>query len=167
MSSQNGCADADIRFAQGLQAVGKVDGDDTSFQAGCVAISHGSAWDIASLLSMGRGFTVACLDLTTCGHMLVADCHALLKMLQSVFEATLHTVLVKSKALERHARCFHNSHSVLQCGLPWHHVCQDVQVICAEGVVDYRATIPHVVQRRDTVLEIGCGALSVWQLPCC
>ena len=89
--------------------------------------------------------------------MLVADCHALLRMLQSVFETTLHTVLVKSKALERHSRCFHNSHSFLQVGLPWHHVCNDVQVICAEGVSDYRATIAHVLQAEDAVLEIGCG----------
>ena len=62
-----------VDVAAAMQAVGKVDGDGTSLEAGRVAVSHGSAWDIASLLSMGRGFTVACLDLTTCGHMLVAD----------------------------------------------------------------------------------------------
>lgn len=114
------------------------DGNDASLASEAdsrVAVSHGSVWDVASLLTLQgevprHGFTIACLDMTTCGHMLVADCHALLRMLQSVFEATLHTVLVKSKALERHSRCFHNSHRFLQSGLPWHHVCNDVQVIC-------------------------------------
>ena len=155
--------------AAAVEAVGEAGGEGSALQAASrVAVSHGSAWNIASLLAMQasrRGFTVAVLDLTTSGHMLVADCHALLKMLQSVFEATLHTVLIKSKALERHARSFHNSHSVLQCGMPWHHICQDVQVICAEGVADYRATIPHILQRHDTVLEIGCGELNVEESP--
>ena len=154
--------------AAAVEAVGEAGGDGSVLEAASrVAVSHGSAWNMASLLAMqgDGGFTVAALDLTTSGHMLVADCHALLKMMQSVFEATLHTVLIKSKALERHARSFHNSHSVLQCGMPWHHICQDVQVICAEGVADYRATIPHILLRDDTVLEIGCGELNVQEPP--
>lgn len=127
-----------------------------------VAVSHGSCWDAASLIELEReaaagGFTVVCVDLSMCGHTLVADGHALLKMLQSLFEATLHTVLVKSKALERHARAWHNSHSLMQAGLPRHHICEDVQIICAEGVTDYRATIPCVLAAGDRVLEIGCA----------
>ena len=126
-----------------------------------VAISHASVWDIGSLVQLqqqtaGGGFTVACLDLTMCGHMLEADGHALLKMLESVFEHTLHTVLVKSKALERHSRSFHNSHSFMQSGLPRHHICGEVQVICAEGVADYRATVTRTLKEGDRVLEIGC-----------
>jgi len=127
-----------------------------------VAVSHGSCWDAASLIELEReaaagGFTVVCVDLSMCGHSLVADGHALLRMLQSLFEATLHTVLVKSKALERHARAWHNSHSIMQAGLPRHHICEDVQIICAEGVTDYRATIPRVLAPGDRVLEIGCA----------
>jgi hypothetical protein len=126
-----------------------------------VAISHASVWDIASLVQLqeqtaGGGFTVACLDLTMCGHMLEADGHALLKMLESLFQHTLHTVLVKSKALERQARSFHNSHSFMQSGLPRHHICGEVQVICAEGVLDYRATVARTLKEGDRVLEIGC-----------
>ena len=125
-----------------------------------VAVSHGSFWDASSLTKLEReaaagGFTVVCVDLSMCGHTLVADGHALLKMLQSLFEATLHTVLVKSKALERHARAWHNSHSLMQAGLPRHHICEDVQIVCAEGVTDYRATIPRVLAAGDRVLEIG------------
>ena len=127
-----------------------------------VAVSHGSCWDAASLIELERkaaagGFTVVCVDLSMCGHTLVADGHALLKMLQSLFEHTLHTVLVKSKALERDARAWHNSHSLMQGGLPRHHICEDVQIICAEGVTDYRATIPRVLAAGDRVLEIGCA----------
>jgi predicted enzyme related to lactoylglutathione lyase len=127
-----------------------------------VAVSHGSCWDAVSLIELEReaaagGFNVVCVDLSMCGHTLVADGHALLKMLQSLFESTLHTVLVKSKALERHARAWHNSHSLMCAGLPRHHICQDVQIICAEGVTDYRATIPRVLAAGDRVLEIGCA----------
>ena len=132
-----------------------------------VAVSHGSAWDVSGLLAMQRdraGFTVACLDLTTSGHSLEADCHALLRMLRSVFETTLHTVVLKSKALERHARRFHNSHSFLQRGLPSAHVSEDVQIVCAEGVSDYRATIPRILSRDDAVLEVGCADGATTQL---
>jgi hypothetical protein len=155
-----------------------------------VTVTHGSAWDIASLIALEReaasgGFTVVSVN-DDCGNDLFSDNAALLRTLKNVFEATLHTVLIKSKGLgasmncahnlprccctryhacvssqtcaaELHARSFHNADRFMAARLPRNVREAEVQVICAEGVADYRGTVPLAVRPGDKVLEIGCG----------
>ena len=124
-----------------------------------IAIFEGkSMYDINEFKSLGQ-FDVIVVDFADYfGNFLLLDMVSLIKILKSVFEPKVHTIIVKSKGLARHASMYvgiHLFNSSLSINAKQYY--QDPIVICTTGVTEYRSTIPFIVKEGDKVLEIGCA----------
>jgi len=140
-------------------------------------VYQGSMWDIAALRDMydGRGSnhepSIVCIDFTNIhGNDIFIDSVVLIRLLRSVFGSTLSKIIIKSRILSNHSRSYQSCESFVpkakqqleeeqgssSVAITRVKNTEEVQVICAVGVSDYRSTIPYVVQKGDRVLEIGC-----------
>lgn len=98
---------------------------------------------------------MVCLQLgNVFGNDMLCDALALIRMLRSVLAPALRAIVIRSRVMAQHGRCYHDSRAVI--GMPpfqrdklaqtSNHHCQ---VIAGIGVSDYRDTIP-------TVARAGC-----------
>lgn len=133
-----------------------------------VRVFEGDIWDVQALLALatqmtGSVITAVCMETSNLfGNDMLCDTLAVIRMLRSVLAPNLKTILVRSRAMALHGRCFHDSRVVLamsplrtqQLEISSRTHCQ---VLAAIGVKDYRdTTIGFVVRRGSSVLEIGC-----------
>eukprot|EP00668_Euglena_longa_P038421 GGOE01049425.1.p1 GENE.GGOE01049425.1~~GGOE01049425.1.p1 ORF type:complete len:408 (-),score=134.02 GGOE01049425.1:236-1459(-) len=137
------------------------------------------AWDITEIKALGVDFQLAVLDMGQwSGRDSLLDALSLLNMYWQALPS-LRLVICRSKALLQLSQRLLDA-STLQAGqkrqrlfldrpgAPEPPILLDSQhpeclrtvdkVVCAVGVVEYRATIPFVVRDGDEVLEIGCQA---------
>jgi len=136
--------------------------------AGSVRLFEGDIWDVQALndlaaQAVGGAFTVVCMETSNLfGNDMQCDALALIRMLRSVLAPHVTTIVVRSRAMALHARCFHDSRSVLAMSprqmqrleRDSHTHCQ---VLAAIGVSDYRdTTIRFAVRPGSSCLEIGC-----------
>lgn len=125
-------------------------------------------WDVNALIALaaqlaGGTVTAVCMETGNLfGNDILCDTLALIRMLRSVLAPHIKTILVQSRAMALHGRCFHDSRVVLampplrrqQLEIASRSHCQ---VLATIGVNDYRdTTIPFVVRPGSSVLEIGC-----------
>jgi len=135
--------------------------------AGGVVVFEGDVWDVRALQALSAAsaagpFSVLCLETSNLyGNDMLCDAMALVRMLRSVLAPTLRTLIVKSRAMAMHGRCFHDSRRVL--ALPPAQLRKVVgggagaraHVLGAIGVSDYRDTLALAVRGGSRVLEIG------------
>jgi hypothetical protein len=123
-----------------------------------------NVWDISSMQSMGV-INVIVIDYSDYfGNFLLCDSLTLIRVLCSVFESDLRTIIVKSKGLTRHAHAYTTIGRHLSLLKKRDGCCnnklgkyQNPVVICAVGVGEYRSAIESTVRKGDKVLEIGCA----------
>ena len=133
-----------------------------------VRIFEGDVWDIHALLALstqlpGGVVTAVCMvPGNIFGNDILCDTLALIRMLRAVLAPHIKTVLIQSRAIALHSRCFHDSRVVLAMSPPRRREVEvtshtHCQVLATIGVKDYRGTtIPFVVKPGSSVLEIGC-----------
>lgn len=154
----------------------KEDGGDTAGESKAVQIVgpnrvrvfEGDVWDVHALLALaaqlpGGVVTVVCMETSNLfGNDMLCDTLALIRMLRGVLAPHIKTILVRSRAMALHGRCFHDSRVVLAMSPPRRREVEiasrtHCQVLATIGVKDYRdTTIPFVVRPGSSVLEIGC-----------
>ena len=133
------------------------------------------AWDIPGLRALGVDFDVAVLDIAQWSgrdslldslsltnsywlgfdlRYIVCKSKALLQMGQRLLDAKLLDPGQKLQKL-----CLHSDKAApAPSGPPAGPDPTSGKVVCAVGVLEYRATIPFVIRDGDRVLEIGCQA---------
>eukprot|EP01043_Picozoa_sp_COSAG02_P029373 COSAG02_NODE_1826_length_10754_cov_4.509714_10_plen_449_part_00 len=133
-----------------------------------VRIFEGDVWDIHALLALvaqlpGGVVTAVCMETSNIfGNDILCDTLALIRMLRAVLAPHIKMILIRSRAIALHSRCFHDSRVVLAMPTPRRRELEvasrtHCQVLATIGVKDYReTTIPFVVQPGSSVLEIGC-----------
>uniref|UniRef100_A0A7S4J126 Methyltransferase domain-containing protein n=1 Tax=Odontella aurita TaxID=265563 RepID=A0A7S4J126_9STRA len=136
-------------------------------------IYRGDIWDFSALRASvaatprGPSITAICLDATNIhGNDILMDTFVLVKFLRSIFAPSLRIIIVKSRTVARHARSVHTAEDFINAGgmegLAKESSSKnaggfdEIQVVCAVGVANYRKTIPFVVKKGDDLLEIGC-----------
>lgn len=102
-----------------------------------------SAWDSQRLLELSQRVNVAAIDTSIIlGQDMVSDGIALIKHLENLYEGSLHTVVVKSKALTQHAKQYVNPQAEidrLKNGtVPTPKPAWRTEVLCTVGVSQYR-----------------------------